>query len=125
MRIITFLKNILILLVLKCKQKNKMIIDNRDLDLYKEMTNPAICKLAGLSNYPIVHLTYFLIFKNVMDKSATTWIYLIYMIILLPHNAATSHNRIYYFSFTPKASRAISICAFSFVCSANNPIITG
>lgn len=76
MQIITFLKNILILLVPKSKQKNKTIIDNRDLDLYKEMTNPAICKLAGLSNYPIVYLTDFRIFKRVMDKSSTTWIYL-------------------------------------------------
>ena len=76
MQIITFLKNILILLVPKSKQKRKGIIDNRDLNLYKEMTNPAICKLAGLSNYPIVYLTDFRIFKRVMDKSSTTWIYL-------------------------------------------------
>jgi len=71
MQIITFLKNILILLVPKSKQKRKGIIDNRDLNLYKEMTNPAICKLAGFLNCLILTSVRFLRSIHLLNKSTT------------------------------------------------------
>lgn len=71
MQIITFLKNILILLVPKSKQKRKGIIDNRDLNLYKEMTNPAICKLTGFLNYLIITSVRSLHSIHSLNKSTT------------------------------------------------------